>query len=288
MESVLIVITLVSLAMTIALGILLIRLMREERRRSDARIAVLREMADDVAGRQTAIDPSPRQAAVDPLPRQAMRVETVKIATPRVEPVARWEASDDAADDLDLLVRTADVPPVTDLFTQPAPRSAWPRRLAVAAGLAMVVTVALIGLRSRSTSTTTAENTNSQTASVQATGLLQLLSLKQTQETGALTITGLVQNPRDGTVLSKVRATALLFGADGTFLGSGGAPLDFTVLRPGDESGFVINVPVTSPVARYRIGFRSEDGHVIGHVDRRTAATMATGEAAAGRQRGIS
>ena len=36
-----------------------------------------------------------------------------------------------------------------------------------------------------------------------------------------------------------------------------------------------INVPVTAPVARYRVGFRSEDGRVIGHVDRRTAATMA-------------
>ncbi len=79
-----------------------------------------------------------------------------------------------------------------------------------------------------------------------------------------------MQNPRDGAVLSKVIATALLFGPDGTFLASGRAPLDFTVLRPGDESGFVINVPVTAPVARYRVGFRSEDGRVIGHIDRRT------------------
>ncbi len=108
-------------------------------------------------------------------------------------------------------------------------------------------------------------------------GLLELLSLKQSQEANALTITGLVQNPRDGAVLSKVSATALLFGPDGTFLASGRAALDFTVLRPGDESGFVINVPVTAPVARYRVGFRSEDGRVIGHIDRRTAATMASG-----------
>ncbi len=116
-----------------------------------------------------------------------------------------------------------------------------------------------------------------------------MLSLKQTQGTDALTITGLVQNPRDGAVLSNVKATALLFGADGTFLASGGAALDFTVLRPGDESPFVINVPVTAPVARYRVGFRSEDGHVIGHVDRRTAPTMASGsEPVARRPRGAS
>ena len=84
-------------------------------------------------------------------------------------------------------------------------------------------------------------------------------------------------------------ATALLFGADGAFLASGGAPLDFTVLRPGDESPFVIDVPVTAPVARYRVGFRSEDGRVIGHVDRRTAATMAGGlETVPPRRRGPS
>jgi hypothetical protein len=32
-------------------------------------------------------------------------------------------------------------------------------------------------------------------------------------------------------------------------------------------------------VARYRVGFRNEDGHVIGHIDRRTASTLATGTA---------
>ena len=32
---------------------------------------------------------------------------------------------------------------------------------------------------------------------------------------------------------------------------------------------FVISVPVTAPVARYRVGFRGEDGRIIGHVDRR-------------------
>jgi hypothetical protein len=119
-------------------------------------------------------------------------------------------------------------------------------------------------------------------------GRLELLSLKETQGAKALTITGLVQNPSDGTELSKVAATALVFAADGSFLASGRAPLDFTVLRPGDESGFVITVPVNAPVARYRIGFRGEDGHVIGHVDRRTASTLAKGAAGLAPRRGTS
>ena len=53
------------------------------------------------------------------------------------------------------------------------------------------------------------------------------------------------------------------------------APLDFTVLRPGDESPFLISVPVQRPVARYRVGFRDEEGRIIGHVDRRAGGTIA-------------
>jgi hypothetical protein len=104
---------------------------------------------------------------------------------------------------------------------------------------------------------------------------LELLSLHHTQQSESLTVTGLVQNPRGGTPMSKVFATAFVFAADGTFLASGRAPLDFTTLAPGDESPFVVTVPVKGEVARYRIGFRGEDGRVIAHVDRRTGGTLA-------------
>ena len=249
MESVLIVITLVSLALTIVLAVVLARLMRDERRRSEARVAVLREMADAAA---------------------------------------REHHLDEAADELDLPL-TADVRPAGDLFVRREVRSAWPRRAAVGATIAALVTLTALALRSPRPSPTPATQAGTRPAAAQTEGLLELLSLKQTQGTDTLTIIGLVQNPRDGAVLSKVKATALLFGPDGTFLASGGAPLDFTILRPGDESPFIINVPVTSPVARYRVGFRSEDGHVIGHVDRRTASTMAGGnEAVVFRPRGRS
>jgi len=70
-------------------------------------------------------------------------------------------------------------------------------------------------------------------------------------------------------------ATAVLFGPDGNFLTSGRAALDFTSLAPGDESPFVIAVPVNGTVARYRVGFRAPDGSVIAHVDRRADSTAA-------------
>ena len=247
------VITLVSLALTIVLAVVLARLMRDERRRSEARVDLLREMADAVAH----------------------------------EPDEHVVAQGSDALDLPL---TADVQPSGDLFVRREPRSVWPRRAAVAATIAALVTVAVLAITSTSRPPQPATAVaNTRPASAQAEGLLELLSLKQTQGTGTLTILGLVQNPRDGAVLSKVKATALLFGPDGTLLATGGAPLDFTMLRPGDESPFVIDVPVTAPVARYRVGFRSEDGHVISHVDRRAAPTVAGGgEIAAGRPRGRS
>ena len=172
MESALIVITLVSLAMTIVLGAILARVMRGERRRSAARVAVLREMADAAA----------RQQAVE-------AVET------------RVESPVTMADDL-LLARTDDLHlhAPADLFVRPEPGSAWPRRLAIAATIVLLVTVSAIALRSRPTPAVTADRVQSRAASAQTAGLLELLSLKQSQEADALTITGLVQNPRDGAV----------------------------------------------------------------------------------------
>jgi hypothetical protein len=67
----------------------------------------------------------------------------------------------------------------------------------------------------------------------------------------------------------------LALGEDGAILASGRAPLDFTSLAPGDESPFLVTVPVNGRVARYRIGFRTEDGGIIGHVDKRHADAVA-------------
>ncbi len=173
MESVLIVITLVSLAMTLVFGGILAKLMRDERRRSAARVAVLREMADAAAR-----------------------------SSPPVQWKLAWHAPITPADDLPL-ARTTIFTANVSSFVQ-SRRSAWPGRLAIAATIVLLVTVSAIALRSRSTPADTADRAQARAASAQTAGLLELLSLKQSQEANALTITGLVQNPRDGAVLSKV------------------------------------------------------------------------------------
>ena len=71
---------------------------------------------------------------------------------------------------------------------------------------------------------------------------LELLALRHTQESDRIVITGLVQNPRNSPPIGHVAATVFVFGADGAFLSSNQAPLDFTTLTPGGESQFVVSV----------------------------------------------
>ena len=225
MDGLLITVTVLSLAVALGLGVAAARVLRDERRRSDARTALLAELADDFV----------------PEPELVLR-----------------PASDDVSG-------------APELFRDPERTSPWGPRLAVAAivtaALAAVVIVAGGWPRSETPALTTAA------ASTQPA--LELLSLRHVQESGTLTITGLVHNPRGGPTLSGVTATGFLFDADGGLLASGRAPLDFTALAAGDESPFVITVPVTGSVARYRVGFRGQDGRVIAHVDRRTGAALA-------------
>jgi hypothetical protein len=232
MNTILLLTTICAVAVAVAAGMALVLAYRQEKRRSEARVMALQQMAAEVD---------------DPIAPASI-----------------------AFDDFDT---GNEVTPLRPMFTgerEPAP---WGRRLAAAAAMASVVFVAGYVLLPRGAEAP-ARSSGSTTPAP-----LELLSLRHTPEAGRLVITGLVQNPRTGAPLARVVATAFLFGADGTFLASGRAPLDFSTLAAGDESPFVVAVPVKSPVARYRVGFRSEDGQVIAHVDRRAAGTLArTGE----------
>ena len=229
MDALLIVVTALSLLLAIAMGVVLFVMMREERQRADARVALLVAAA-------SGMEPSPTQ---EPDPALA-----------------------DVAVHADRAVRE-------DLFAARTERSPWAYRLGVAAVFAACVAIGgYIVLPHGPTTPPSAP-------AVAGAAPLELMTLGHAQESDSLTITGLVHNPRSGVPLKQVTATAFLFGEGDSFLASGKASLDFTILGPGDESPFVIKVPVTGIVTRYRVGFRSADGAVISHVDRRSASTSA-------------
>jgi hypothetical protein len=115
-----------------------------------------------------------------------------------------------------------------------------------------------------------------------AGGPIDLLSLKHDADgERAFTVTGLVQNPRDGQPVRHVVAIVYLFDDSGAYFASGTAPIDVADLQPGDQSPFVVRISTTTPVTRYRVSFRTEGGDGLAHVDRRgqqaTGATVGSG-----------
>jgi hypothetical protein len=246
MDTLLIAVTVISLIVALGMAYGLARLVREERRRSDARVAALTDMSAESVT-------VPAAAAAHGLLPESRAI---------------------SAGDVQIRPTATSRPVVGELFVDPERPSPWRRRLAIIGSLATitVVTGAVAVSRSHDPSPAPAATLGAPDAHAAP---LELLSLRYAQQADKMTITGLVENPRAGGVLSQVTVTAFLFGADGTFLASGRAPLDFTTLAPGDESPFVVSVPVSGAVARYRVGFRGADGRVIAHVDRRAVGTLA-------------
>lgn len=162
------------------------------------------------------------------------------------------------------------------MFAEPEQPSPWGNRLAVMSALALVIaSVVLFALAASGTKASArVAGANPSAAATPAAPGLELLSLRDSRQSDTLTITGLVRNPRNGGSLSRVAVTAYTFDENGSFLASGRALLDVTLFAPGDDSPFVVTVPVTAAVARYRIGFRTEDGRIISHVDKRQQASL--------------
>lgn len=98
---------------------------------------------------------------------------------------------------------------------------------------------------------------------------LELLSLSHRTEADDFVVAGLVQNPGDGLPAASVMAVVYVFNAKGEYFASGKASLEFAPLAPGAESPFIVRLPKTSGVTRFRVGFRAQDGSVVAHVDRR-------------------
>ncbi len=257
MEPALIVVTLLSLGMAVAMSVIAWRLAREERRRTAARVATLADLAARETREEAAVEPRiPARLRVaasgDPLDRPLRRAAPV---------AARAPVWDVAVDD--------------DLFVTREPSGTSHRGLVLAVAVVLVVTVVatLLGIGGT-------RRTSDQGSVAAPLAPLELVSLRHSKNGEALTITGLVQNPGDGRELRNVTVVALVFDQAGSFIASGRAALEFTRLGPGAGSPFSITIANASAVGRYRIGFRTEDGGVLGHVDRRPPPATAAPERA--------
>ena len=284
MELVLIAVTSVSLLIAVVMSVVAWTLLKNERQRSAARVEALEALAfsDDLA------DTMHTKTAVE---RPAARETTAAIAVaetpaPRaaVEPApgvaAAKVVADSPSDDWDLALSerpSRDLHQMAnatrrdaardDMFERaPAQGVAGRRWLAVAAVVLVVGAGVAVAAALRSPEIVAAV-----AASHEVDGSpLALLSLRHTTETdGTFAVTGLVQNPLVGRQLDGLEAVVYLFDDSGRYFATGRGALEVPTIAPGDESPFVIKVAVMAPVSRYRVGFRSQNGRVVAHVDRR-------------------
>jgi hypothetical protein len=252
MDALMLVVTGVALALAVGMSIVAARLLRGERNRSAARVAALESAAfDEIEYRE------PER------PDDDIRYRDAEPEIDLVSAGAMFSATDEPK----------------------APSRRWLALAAVAVVMAalvgtmyMVFKPATVGAASSLGAESAASSlTSPSPAASGATSVsqalqsrpIELLSLKHTVEGSTFSLVGLVVNPIDATPLTHVVAVVYLFDKDGAYFASGKAELEFSGLRPGEESPFKIRIPNVGQIGKYRVGFRREDGSVIAHVDKR-------------------
>jgi hypothetical protein len=296
------IVTFVALTLAVGMSVIAMRLFRSEKHRSAARVAALETAAyggpdefDDVdaddegqfvdAFRET-------RAAVAPEPELKLRPSAPSSA-PAPAHVAMQPRHFQAFADTD-----EDEVPESPMFGATDEPKAPPRRWAALAFVALVMAGLMGGAYALfkpatlgATSDTVAETAPASTSAHALAPApapvaprnpgtqepqrvpIELLSLKHSIDGSTFTLTGLAQNPIAGAPLPNIVAVVYLFDRDGAYFATGKAALEFRGLKPGEESPFTVKIPDVSRVGRYRVGFRSDDGTVIAHVDKRGQAS---------------
>lgn len=309
METLLVGVTLVSLALAAAMAAVAWKLLRTDRERSAARADALHALAFDTPTPDLGVERQParntdrlgRDEAARDAPRE---IEPIAVARENSAPSFTPDASRPATvesvaietnagrDDWDFAMREPDESLPLDLDPTPRPQPAVIRVPSHAAhfatvepvtGSGRVATLTIAGLAAAAiivlgvalwSSGLAAAASNSRGTSLASlftrTQPLELLSLRNTRSPdGGFVVTGLVENPARGSRVDDLDAVVYLFDRDGRYFASGQAAIDEQRLDPGQESPFVVTVRNASAVSRYRVGFRQHDGGPVAHVDRR-------------------
>jgi hypothetical protein len=242
MDTLMLVITGVSVLVAVTASFVAWRAIGAERRRSAARVAALAAAAE-VPAEQARL----RERA----PVVGDTHDDLHEFIPAVEAVAERYAA--AAASTDALLGA----PVADSGS-----SGRQHRLLAAAAVVFVLvgggSLALL-VSGRAPSVTTAP----------AGVPLELVALSHARPEGQLAISGLVHNPAAGARLEQLEAHVRVFDAAGILIATRSAPVDAVALVPGADAPFSVTVGEASTAARYRVSFASR-GAMLAHVDRRT------------------
>jgi hypothetical protein len=249
-------ITLISIALAVAASVIAFRAAREERRRSEARVAALSNAIHGRSRFELDLRPGGSHTAETAAERSSLRSATAaagRSATASAEQSA--------------------------MFTSIAPDAARPRIglvLSIVGFLAASLGAAAIVLGGASSSErpvagSPAKLNRAEVRDAAAGSPLELVSLAHEREGDRLTVRGTIRNPASGLEMDRLTAVVFLFDRDGNSVASGRAPVDAPALIPGGESTFAVTVPAAGEVAKYRVSFRAGD-RIVAHVDRRNAS----------------
>jgi hypothetical protein len=257
MDTVLLIVTLISAATAIVAFASARRLRRIDRERSDARVAALATAADtnDGADGGWKLVGGEMLWTAEPVTRATREARPVQIANPQIGiPEAEPQISSGAF--------------FGTVQREEPSRSRLP--LFAAAALIVMLGGALIFLN------TSASNDHAATvAQVNHSEPLELVALGHAREVSVLTIKGTVRNPSSGAKVEGLTAVISLLDRAGALVSTKDVPLDYRALGPGEEAPFAVSIPDPGSIARYRVSFRAGTD-VVPHVDRRIDTKLAS------------
>lgn len=274
METILIAVTFVSIALAVAALTAVLRMQRSERQRSEARVAALAAAADthgvadggwkQVAGEWQWVASAAAPAATIGSFAAEHPAHPVRFDEVRMKPEPRTPR------------------PIVESHTDPAPAIAFGTvergeattgrlPLFAAALLILVLGSAMLFLRTSSQDAGAA----AVQAAAHSVDPLELVSLGHNREAKSLTISGTVRNPATGHKLEGLTAVVSLLDSKGGLISTKDVPLDYRALAPGEEAPFTVSVPDPGAIARYRVSFRAGT-EVVPHVDRRSETKLAS------------
>ena len=254
MDTVLLVITLISAATAVVATASTRRLRRHERERSEARVAALANAAEthgapdggwtQVAG-EWQWTPEPTRVT-HPIPNPQSPI-----------PVGSGSSSGSGSE---------------RFFGTVERDEPSGNRLPVFAAAALIV---LLGGALAFLNTSSSGDSEGTVAQVNSTEPLELVALGHAREISVLTITGTIRNPASGVKVEGLTAVISLLDRNGALVSTKDVPLDYRALGPGEEAPFKVSIPDSGSIARYRVSFRAGTD-VVPHVDRRTDTKLAS------------
>lgn len=260
MDTLLIVVTGVSVVAAMVSTTIAWRVVQADRRRTAARVAALAAAAGVNAARSAALDAEPAVSAERAVDTPTWLHEFMPVALDATEVAATAPRPARTAASVNVAAQAAGA-----IFGRPAVDSGSSGRqhglmAAVAAFAVLVVAGAgVLFVSGRTPGTTSAPPRTP----------LELVTLGHARTDGQLAVQGVVRNPAQGAPVDRIDAEVRVFDAAGLMIATRSTRIVPGPLTPGHDAPFTVTLGEVPAAARYRVSF-SADGSMLPHVDRRT------------------